>query len=262
MDATHGVTINEKIILYSLVIRHPITGKGTPVSYMLTNNHSRFPITRWLTGLKDIGMSPLRITIDCSIPEMNGITHVFGSSTEIQLCLFHVSRAWNTNIKLKIKGDSTGTNKILWSTIMGELKLIMYEKNIVEFESKLEIFLEKWKEYSDFIRYFKREWTQEEKKKMWSAAYQPEIFTNMATNNYIESWHNQLKSVYLKRRRNRRLDRLLYILTEDVAIDLKNDVARLSLYIGNIILNYLLNDYIPKLFSTLFLIILFYILFL
>ncbi len=232
MDATHGITINDKIILYSLVIRHPITGNGAPVSYMLTNNHSRLPISIWLSGLKDIGMRPKRITVDCSIPEINSINSVFRYSATIQLCLFHVTRAWNKNIKDKIKGDSPESNKILWGIIMGELKSLMYEKIILEFEKKLECFLEKWRDHTEFINYFKREWTEEEKTKMWSAAYQPEIFTNMATNIYIESWHNQLKSIYLKRRRNRRIDRLIYILTEDIAIDIENDVARLSLFIG------------------------------
>ncbi|PHZ12048.1 uncharacterized protein RHIMIDRAFT_283821 [Rhizopus microsporus ATCC 52813] len=41
----------------------------------------------------------------------------------------------------------------------------------------------------------------------WSAVYQPQIFTNMETNNNIESWHNQLKINYLQWKRNRRLDR-------------------------------------------------------
>ncbi len=232
MDATHSITMDKKTVLYTLVIRHNISGKGVPVGYMLTNDHSRTPITRWLNGLKNVGMLPLRITIDCSIPEINSITGVFGPSTTIQLCLFHVSRAWNTNLKSKVKSDSPLNNRILWGFIMGELKSVMYERSVELFESKLESFFEKWSNHVEFIEYFKKEWVTEEKKKMWSAAYQPDTFTNMATNNYIESWHNQLKSIYLKRRRNRRMDRLIYILTEDIAIDLKNDLARITLIIG------------------------------
>ncbi|KAI8379066.1 uncharacterized protein BYT42DRAFT_495541, partial [Radiomyces spectabilis] len=50
-------------------------------------------------------------------------------------------------------------------------------------------------------------------------------FTDMETSNYIESWHNQLKTTYLqsfiflKADRNRRLDRLVYILVNDVHED-------------------------------------------
>lgn len=38
----------------------------------------------------------------------------------------------------------------------------------------------------------------------------------MLTNNFIESWHNQLKALYLKHTRNKRLDRLIFILTYEV----------------------------------------------
>ncbi|ORE12292.1 hypothetical protein BCV71DRAFT_144589, partial [Rhizopus microsporus] len=48
-----------------------------------------------------------------------------------------------------------------------------------------------------------------------SAAYQPQVFTSMETNNYIESWHNQLKTNYLQGKENRRLDCLIFILVDD-----------------------------------------------
>lgn len=124
--------------------------------------------------------------------------------------------------------------------MMGELKSIMYEKLEEALKNKLNLFFEKWATYPEFINFFKNEWCAEQKIKKWSAAYQPEIYTNMATNNFIESWHNQLKSIYLKRQRNRRIDRLLYILTEDVAIDLRLDLARLTMLIGK--LSYSLNN--------------------
>ncbi len=117
---------------------------------------------------------------------------------------------------------------------MKDLKSIMYEKSLEVFKNKLDLFLENWKFYIDFIEYFKNEWCSEEKIKNWSAAYQPDTYTNMATNNYIESWHNQLKSIYLNRQRNRRCDRLMYILTEDVAIDIKMDITGLTLIIGTL----------------------------
>ncbi|KAI9247953.1 hypothetical protein BDA99DRAFT_446517, partial [Phascolomyces articulosus] len=36
------------------------------------------------------------------------------------------------------------------------------------------------------------------------------------TNNYIESWHNQLKAVYLQHTCNKRFDRLIFILMNEV----------------------------------------------
>ncbi|KAG0745721.1 hypothetical protein G6F57_007065 [Rhizopus arrhizus] len=54
----------------------------------------------------------------------------------------------------------------------------------------------------------------------------------MRANNYIESWHNQLRSVYLKRIKNRILDRLAFILINDVESDLKLDVERICSKVG------------------------------
>ncbi|CEG80957.1 hypothetical protein RMATCC62417_15216 [Rhizopus microsporus] len=54
----------------------------------------------------------------------------------------------------------------------------------------------------------------------------------METNNYIESWHNQLKTNYLQRKRNRRLDRLIFILVDDVHTDFMHNTARMVVNIG------------------------------
>ncbi|ORE20489.1 hypothetical protein BCV71DRAFT_163267, partial [Rhizopus microsporus] len=56
--------------------------------------------------------------------------------------------------------------------------------------------------------------------------------TNMETNNYIESWHNQLKPNYLQRKRKRRLDRLIFILVDDVHADFMHNTARMAANIG------------------------------
>ena len=49
---------------------------------------------------------------------------------------------------------------------------------------------------------------------------------------YSESWHNQLKQVYLTRKRIHRLDVLLNVLSEDVAFDIIREVKRLSINVG------------------------------
>ncbi|CEG70905.1 hypothetical protein RMATCC62417_06722 [Rhizopus microsporus] len=54
----------------------------------------------------------------------------------------------------------------------------------------------------------------------------------METNNYIESWHSQLKTKYLQRKRDRRLDRLIFILVDDVHTDFMHNTARMTANIG------------------------------
>ncbi|KAG1042333.1 hypothetical protein G6F43_011928 [Rhizopus delemar] len=109
----------------------------------------------------------------------------------------------------------------------------MYEtvrENVIE---KICQFREKWTLVQpNFVEYLENRWLALEGYKKWSAAYVIEEHRNMRTNNYIESWHNQLKSVYLKRIKNRRLDRLVFILTNDVESDLKLDVERICSEVG------------------------------
>ncbi len=63
-------------------------------------------------------------------------------------------------------------------------------------------------------------------------AYQPAIYTSMETNNYIESWHNQLKTTHLRRKQNRRMDRLIFILINDVEDYYLQNTQRLMLNVG------------------------------
>ncbi|EPB87317.1 hypothetical protein HMPREF1544_05842 [Mucor circinelloides 1006PhL] len=53
----------------------------------------------------------------------------------------------------------------------------------------------------------------------------------MEANNYVESWHNQLKTVYLHRKRDRRVDRLIYILVNDVEPNFIQNISRNTLSI-------------------------------
>ena len=49
----------------------------------------------------------------------------------------------------------------------------------------------------------------------------------MMTNNFIESWHGQLKVNYLKHVRNKRLDRLIFVLTHDVEFYYENKMEHI-----------------------------------
>lgn len=48
----------------------------------------------------------------------------------------------------------------------------------------------------------------------------------MLTNNYIESWHSQLKTIFLGRARNKRLDKLTFVLVNDVEYYLTQEFER------------------------------------
>jgi hypothetical protein len=93
-------------------------------------------------------------------------------------------------------------------------------------------FQQEFSVHTDFMAHFTKKYLIDDKFMHWSAAYQPQIFTNMEASNYIESWHNQLKTNHLQRNRNRRLDRLIFILIDDVHTDFMHNTARMAANIG------------------------------
>ncbi|KAG1057928.1 hypothetical protein G6F43_000255 [Rhizopus delemar] len=205
---------------------------------MITNDQSVNPVLNRLRFLKNnCAMSPEQITIDCSIPESDAIRATFGENCRIQLCLFHVAQCWSRNLATKVK-NSPGQHsnaKVVRGNIMSDLQSIMYETSCEIVIEKVRMFREKWTaKQSQFVEYFEDKWLALDGHKRWSVAYVIEEHQNMHTNNYIESWHNQLKSVYLKRIRNRRLDRLVYILVNEVENDMKLEEARVSSEEGKI----------------------------
>ncbi|KAI8884169.1 hypothetical protein K501DRAFT_156243, partial [Backusella circina FSU 941] len=68
--------------------------------------------------------------------------------------------------------------------------------------------------------------------KHWCKTFQLQYDTNMETNDYIESCHNQLKTTYLKGKPNRRLHRLIYILINGVEPGFISNVNRIVLGIN------------------------------
>ncbi|ORE01406.1 hypothetical protein BCV72DRAFT_321518, partial [Rhizopus microsporus var. microsporus] len=96
----------------------------------------------------------------------------------------------------------------------------------------LQSFLFDFGSYTKLISYLYILYFNNDNFKRWARAYQLAIYTNMETNNYIESWHSQLKMTYLKRKQNRRVGRLIFILVNDVEEDYLQNIQRLMLNVG------------------------------
>ncbi|CEP15707.1 hypothetical protein [Parasitella parasitica] len=58
------------------------------------------------------------------------------------------------------------------------------------------------------------------------------LYTIVVRHPLTESWHNQLESNYLQRKSNRRVDRLMWILVNDVEYDFRLNIDRIRLNIG------------------------------
>lgn len=77
LDATHCVANVQNGILYTVVIRHPLTGAGCPAAYFYTNDHSMVAVKQFLLLQYTVGLRSLtKITIDMSTAEPNAIRPV------------------------------------------------------------------------------------------------------------------------------------------------------------------------------------------
>lgn len=107
------------------------------------------------------------------------------------------------------------------------MKALVWEQDRDEFFKKWHAFKKAWSVHqSAFVDYFEKQWMAVDKYPRWARCYHPAVYTNMLTNNYVESWHNQLKTVYLGRQYLRRVDFLVYMLVEEVEIDMISEVKR------------------------------------
>lgn len=115
---------------------------------------------------------------------------------------------------------------------MDFLRKARYAPNHDALAKSLETLRADWANFPGFLSYFDRTWVANDRIQFWTVANQPSIHTDMETNSFVESWHNQLKSVYLDRRPNRRVDRLLYLLVHDVATDYQANIQRVAARLG------------------------------
>lgn len=138
LDATHNTTNIENGLLYTIVVRHPVTGMGYPVAYLFTKDGSSAPLIRFLLFLRDTANipAPTKITIDVSNIELDALTHVYPEA-QIQWCCFHVSRAWVKKLRSTVKLGSTSESESLRRRMICDLKSLMWERSKPEFTQKL-----------------------------------------------------------------------------------------------------------------------------
>jgi hypothetical protein len=129
-------------------------------------------------------------------------------------------------LKECVKDALPSASRIIRGEMMSYLIKMIYEQDIEQFHQQINEFQERYKDEVRFLDYFKKSWCDEQKMKIWSRAYHERQFAHVLTNYYIESWHNQLKTFFLNRSKNKCLDKLVFILTNDVEYYLKQEQER------------------------------------
>ncbi|KAG2200827.1 hypothetical protein INT47_001358 [Mucor saturninus] len=178
------------------------------------------PLANFLGFLRNnVRILNIEITMDVSSTELGAIQEVYPLACN-GVCFMHQE-----------PGD-THHNNTVQSKIIADLKAMMWERDRPVFTRELTAFISENSAYPAFLQYFNSQYLENNAFMRWFAAYQPAMYTNMETNNYVESWHNQLKTTYLGRKRNRRVDRLVFVLVKDVLSKYGNNISRILLKVG------------------------------
>lgn len=91
------------------------------------------------------------------------------------------------------------------------------------------VFEKKYKDsFGTFVDYFIGTWHN--RRQFWARPWRRDA--SFDTNILIESYHNQLKSNYFGRSRNTRFDRIVYLLSQVVIVDYRQDALRVQTYLS------------------------------
>lgn len=208
--------------------------KGVPVCFCIIDKEVTNILVEWFTWLKNnFTLNVNRIMIDCSQTEITAIRSAF-PSVNISLCHWHIKRAWEMHIKKEIKiSNATHETKAMQEQARVFLNSMMHATDEGVFYSIYESFKLKFKDFMGFVAYFDKQWL--ERCDIWCKAWRRDA--TFHTNNLIESYHNKLKTIYLGRSRNLRVDRLVYMLSQIVILDYRQEALQTLIGIRPVALN-------------------------
>ncbi|GJJ67889.1 hypothetical protein EMPS_00235 [Entomortierella parvispora] len=255
IDATHGTTRHDNTQLYTIVVAHS-SGKGIPVAFFLTSDMSASALSLWLSHVRcqlmvqEGSNKPYcivkTIVVDDSYIEKNAINYAF-DDVKIQLCLWRVQRAWARALPGKIHPDMTGKNKDEKAQLKRQydksrevifkmLRRMMYTQDPDQaslLQQSLRQALTLDSAYTEDLEYLDTTSFTLEKREQWMRAYRSDVYwADINTNNYVESWHSQLKSKFLRDNKSPRLDTVINVLSGAVVEYFQSIINTATLNLG------------------------------
>ncbi|KAF8927521.1 hypothetical protein BGZ47_002106 [Haplosporangium gracile] len=218
LDSTHKIC-SGSAELYTIIVQNPHTLRGIPVAFLLTEDKTAESLQEWLVSVEAYaGISFSYITTDDSNVEYKTIKQGLGDHVCIHLCLWHIARAWNTQIKSRVKHDNPVKRQQLQAEARKAMHNIMYQSDLRTARQMIVDFRLFCQEHSNLLlEYMENNYFTKDRRLLWMKSYRQDVYYGaMDTNNYVESWHNQLKANHLKNHYRARPDRILYILTTSV----------------------------------------------
>ncbi|KAG1607823.1 hypothetical protein G6F46_012008 [Rhizopus delemar] len=167
---------------------------------------------RWLVDVSGGSLPVTRIMVDCSATEIAAISEVFVDAL--------------SSLTLESNAARSSVRSFL-NDLMYSLEEADYNKLYIDFNNKFKA------DFPEFTDYYETHWHN--KRRLRARPWRKDGTFN--TNNLIESYHNQLKSCYFGRRKNCRVDRVVYLLSQVVINDYRQDALRVHLGTKNLFLS-------------------------
>jgi len=204
LDSTHGTTQYDFNLITVLVVDD--FGEGNPVAFMICNCEDTVSLAAFFRAIKarlapGTSYCASHVMTDDASQYYNAWSSVFGSAVKL-LCTWHVDRSWHKAIKQHVPQveDQIEIYHMLCS--------LLQELNEQDFQCCLSAFLQHVETVSpSFATYFAAYCSRAPE---WAYCFR--VGTQAYTNMYVESFHNVLKTVYMERKANRRVDSLISIL--------------------------------------------------
>ncbi|OAD66983.1 hypothetical protein PHYBLDRAFT_151921 [Phycomyces blakesleeanus NRRL 1555(-)] len=214
IDSTHKtckslVDSSKHSYLYTIVVRSNVTNKGVPVCFFVTNAEFITTLLQWLNWVKsNCSLCVKCMMIDCSPVEIGALEEDFGQSVQVLLCHWHIKRAWEMHIKKDVKiTGATHKSKCEQNAVWVALNLLIHARS---------------KEHA--------------KCALWSMAWR--VDARFYTDNLIESYYHILKAYYLGRSRNFWTDWLVYMLSQVVEHDYRQEGLKIMYRFKQLVLTY------------------------
>ena len=205
VDCTH-CTNQYGYQLMNLVVQDEF-GKGYPVAHFISSRMDEKVLHYFFAALKEKCPELVinAVMTDDDYAPWNAIVSVFGESPRHLLCTWHILRAWSR----KLRSSTLDSN--LYKKMFTALRMIMYSTTESLMLTLVKAFCSEYSSCAQsFVDYFKSNYCN--RFEVWALCYRNFPHGNANTNMLVESFHNRLKTFYMNRIPNRRLDDLVNLL--------------------------------------------------
>ena len=149
-------------------------------------------------------LDPSWVMSDLAPQYYTAFTVVNDCSPKRLLCTWHLDKAWKEELNKKV------SDVAVQADVYKMLRVLLEERNQIEFEDKLKIFIDRLNQggtqIASFLAYFQSYWL----KKVQEWAYCFRIGTGINTNMFVEAFHRVFRHKYLKSKVNTHVDTCLF----------------------------------------------------